>query len=149
MKPAPGNRRRRGNAALEFALTWAACSVMFTGIFQYGWSMFVYNSLITNVTNAAQYGAISNFSSDDPTTFSTRIKNMAVYGNPSGGTTPLVYGLSTSNVSVDTNLMGGFPTRVTVSITGFSVNAVFGTQTFNGKPRVTMEYVGFTCVSGC
>lgn len=142
-------RQRRGNAALEFALTWAACSVMFTGIFQYGWSMFVYNSLQTSVTNAAEYGALLTYNNSDSSAFTTKIQNMAVYGNPSGGTMPLVHGLSSSNISVDTNPQLGYPTRVTVSVTGFSVNAVFGTQSFSGKPRVTMDYVGFTCQSGC
>jgi len=142
-------KRQGGNAVLEFALTWAACSVMFTGIFQYGWSMFVYNSLQTAVTNAAEYGATANFSAADSSGFSTKVKNMAVYGNPSGGSTPLVYGLSASNINVDTNPQNGYPTRVTVSITGFAVNAVFGSQSFSGKPRVTLDYVGFTCQSGC
>ncbi len=111
--------------------------------------MYVYNALVTSVTNAAQYGATATFNNDASASFTAAIQNMAVYGNPAGGATPLVYGLSTSNISVDTNPMNGYPTRVTVSVSGFSVNAVFGTQSFNGKPRVTMDYVGLACPTGC
>ena len=136
------HRRRRGNAALEFALTWAACSVMFTGIFQYGWSMFIYNQLQTSVANGATYAATANFSASDTTAFTDAVKNIVVYGQTTTGTSPLVSGLTTSNVNVNLNLSGGYPTDVTVSISSFSVNAVFGTQTFTGKPRVTMQYMG-------
>jgi hypothetical protein len=37
---------------------------------------------------------------------------------------------------------GSAPTRMTVSISGFSLDAVFGTINLNGNPAVSFPYLG-------
>jgi len=52
------------------------------------------------------------------------------------------------NVKVTLGMVTGsdgttqIPTDVTVAVTGLSVNAVFRSFTFSGKPRATVAYLG-------
>ena len=132
----------RGNAVLEFALSFAVLWALFSGVFQYGYSMYIYNNLAIAVANGANYAARVQF--DDPDhTFATAVKNMVVYGSPAAGTTPMVAGLGTGNVAVSwTTDSEGVPQTITVGITGFTVNAVFKTFTFTNKPQVTVKWFG-------
>ena|SRR5258707_736319 len=141
---------KRGNAVLEFALTWALTSILFTSVFQYGWSMFIYNELMTSVTNGAIYASTLKYDSQSSSAYTTAVQNMVVYGDPTGtNTIPLVPNLATTNVSVDTHNSGLYPTDVTVSINSFMVDAVFGKQTFTGKPRMTVKFIGMAVCTGC
>jgi len=73
------------------------------------------------------------------------VQNVVVYGSPTpaAGASPVVRGLANSNVNVNFNPdANGVPTNVTVSATGFSVDAVFTTFTFNGKPMASVPYLG-------
>jgi len=67
-----------------------------------------------------------------------------VYGdpNPANGTMPILRGLSTSNVNIAVLSNGSAPLQMTVSITGFSLGAVFGTISLNGNPSVSFPYLG-------
>jgi hypothetical protein len=69
---------------------------------------------------------------------------MVVYANPSpaNGAMPILRGLSTSNVNLNVLANGGTPTQMTVSISNFSLDAVFGTVTLNGNPSVSFPYLG-------
>ena len=91
--------------------------------------------------------------------FLTDVQNMAVYGTttPANGAKPVVQGLLLSNVAVTpTGGLAGTltaPTQITVAITGYTVDAVFGTWNLNGKPNATFPYVGiltpplrFSCI---
>jgi Flp pilus assembly protein TadG len=145
-------KSQRGNAMIEFALSWAILSLMFTGIFQYGWSMFVYNKLMTSVANGALMGSRANYddaNGNSRAAFTTNIQNMVLYGSPIAGTTTVVPGLTAGNVDVNLNLSGGFPTDITVSIKDFTINAVFGSMQLTNKPRVTYRYSGQVICTGC
>jgi len=50
--------------------------------------------------------------------------------------------LSTSNVNLTVAANGGSPTQMTVSISNFSIDAVFGTVVLNGNPSVSFPYLG-------
>ena len=70
---------------------------------------------------------------------------MVVYGTPTPGANdgPIVRGLATSNVVVDYNPDAkGVPTEVEVTVTDFSVNGLFTTFNFNGKPWASITYTG-------
>ena len=87
----------------------------------------------------------------------TTAKNLVVYGNTSGTGDPVISGLTTSNVQVirkDSNGVvqtAGVPRTVTVVITGFKYEPMFGlgaltkSQTLNLNidlaPSVTMRYL--------
>ena len=144
-------KSERGNALLEFALGFAVLWALFSGLYQFGYSFYVYNALMTSVANAAELGSKMNYDTSNTSKFSTAVTNMVVYGNTTAanGGNPIVPGLSSSNVNVNLNLQNSIPTDVTVSITNFTLDCVFTTFTFNGKPRATAVYYGTITCAGC
>ena len=133
---------QRGNAAIEFALSFACIWGIFTGVFEFGHSMYIYNNLATSVTDGARYAARVDF--DDPAhTFITKVKNVVLYGSPTAGASTIVPGLTAANINVTwTTDSAGLPVTITVAVTGYTVNAIFGNFTFTNKPSVTMKYMG-------
>jgi hypothetical protein len=67
---------------------------------------------------------------------------MVVYGDPAGGTTPIVSGLKTSNVNLAVVFTHSVPSGMTVSISGYTVDSIFAQNTFTNKPQVTYPYLG-------
>jgi Flp pilus assembly protein TadG len=143
------NKNKRGNAMLEFAIGWALLWAMFAGVYQFGYSFYIYNVVMTSVSNAAELGSKMTYDTGNPTPFTNALTNMVVYGNTTAGTTPLVPGLSTANVSVNANPQGSMPTDITITINNFTIDAFFTKFTFNGKPRATTVYMGQIVCSSC
>jgi Flp pilus assembly protein TadG len=142
-------KSERGNALLEFALGFTVLWLLFAGLYQFGYSFYVYNAVMTSVENAAQLGAKMTYDTGNPSQFTNAVTNMVVYGNTTAGTKPVVPGLSSSNVSLNLNLQNAIPTDVTVSISNFKVDSLFTTFTFNGKPRATAVFMGQIACAGC
>ncbi len=151
MRPVKPNRRESGEVLIEFALSFFLMFLAFGGIFQFGYSFYVYNTLVAAVREGARYASIKPYDSTTTTpsaAFLSAVQNMVVYANdsPPNGAVPAVSGLQTNNVALI--VTGGgtgtltVPTQMTISITGFSVNAVFGTWKLNGKPNCTFPYTG-------
>ena len=151
-------RGERGNTVIEFALGWTVLWLMFSGVFQFGYTFYIYNILQTSVANAAEMSSRMPYDSSNVSNFVTQVSKMAVYGDISGST-PVIPGLSWSSCSQSSNvwtcgnakvtigMVAGsdgtqIPTDVTVAIASFSVNAVFRTFSFSGKPRATVAYLG-------
>lgn len=143
------HKSERGNALLEFALGWSILWALFAGIYQFGYTFYVYNTVLTSVANAAELGSKMTYDTANPSTFTTALQNMVVYGNTTAGTSPIVPGLATSNVTVGVNPEGTMPTDITITINNFTINAVFTNFTFNGKPRATAVYMGQITCSTC
>jgi Flp pilus assembly protein TadG len=142
MRVARKTGRRAGSAAIEFALTFLLLWLLLAGVFRFGYSMFVYESLVSAVAGAGRYAARVDFDSPGHT-FVAKVKNVAVYGNPAGGTNPLAPGLTPANVDVTWTVDAvGVPLTLTVSVVNYSVNAVFQTFTWSGKPSVTVRFAG-------
>jgi Flp pilus assembly protein TadG len=160
MKPAtlnPATRRRwgsrAGSAMLEFALGSGILVTVFASAFQYGYFFYQYNALENAVANGAHYGALRPYNtqcSTPSTEYTTAVKNMVVYGDPTGtNTSSVIPNLATSNVSITMSPTQATcptatwtPTTVNVKITGFTINAIFGSFTANNKPSVTYLYQG-------
>jgi len=143
------NKSERGNALLEFALGWSVLWLLFAGIYQFGYSFYVYNAVMTSVANAAQMGSKMTYDTASPSTFTTALQNMVVYGNTTAGARSIVPGLSTANVSVNVNPAGTIPTDITITINNFTIDALFAHFTFNGKPRATTVFMGQITCSTC
>src|SRR5579864_6660512 len=151
------NRRwgnRAGSAILELALGSTILVTVFTSAFQYGYIFYQYNGLENAVANGAHYAALRPYDqqcSTPSSTYSDSVKNMVVFGDPTGtNTTPVVKNLTTGNVTVTIGSVGSAgttftPTSVTVAITGYTINAVVGSFTLTGKPSVTYAYQGLYC----
>jgi Flp pilus assembly protein TadG len=147
----------RGNALVEFALAFTVISVLFTGVFQFGYTFYLYNNLLTNVRAGARYAAQKSYTPGSGSTagnpipassYVSDVRNVVVYGSPVPGQNaqPVVPGLTTANVqvvpTVDSN---GVPQEITVRIsttTPFNLNAVVGSTRLAGKPSVKFPYTG-------
>lgn len=108
-------RNERGATLLEFSI---GALVFFTALFAIFEScrlLWTHNALADAARRGARYAVISSQNT-------TNVKNVVVYGNPAGGTTPVVYGLTTSNVNVAYTGFGVKQGTVSVSITGYSFN---------------------------
>jgi Flp pilus assembly protein TadG len=140
-----GFRSRKGNAILEFALAAGILVPAFAGTFQFGYTFYIYNNLDTAVRSGARYASLRSYdsASGTPSTlFATAVQNVVVYGNSAGTGNPIAPGLKVSNVQVVGNMNGAVPRSITVQITGYQIDAVFSTFTFNGKPSTTFPYTG-------
>ena len=146
---------RRGNAMLEFALSSTIIIYVFTGVFQFGYSMYLYNELEAGVRAGIRYASLAGISnsgdSSIPSAYSAAVQNMVVYGTPSPGASPvsLIKGLTPAVVTVGVNFDSGhIPTDVSVKISTYSVDAIFKTFTFANKPVLKMPYFGKYCSNG-
>lgn len=139
----------RGNALLEFAIGWTILWFLFSGVYQFGYAFYVYNVLLTQVANAAELGSKLGYDTANPTAYTTALQNMVVYGDEtSTGLAAVVPGLTTSKVSVVLNNVN-FPQDVTITITGYSIDAFFTKFSLAGKPRATVAYYGQISCSTC
>ena len=110
-------RDERGSVFIEFALTFLLLVVIVSGTFEFGYAFFAYNTLINAVREGSRYASLRPYDSatSTPTTaFDAAVKNFVVYGNPAGGSTPILRGLSTSHVQLSVVAQGGVPGQVTV-----------------------------------
>jgi len=148
MKRSPIQKgRQKGSVFIEFALSFLVLFSIFTGAFEFGYAFYAYNTLVNAVREGARYASLKPYdsaSSTPSTAFNTAVQNMVVYANPSppSGSTPILHGLSTSNVNLTVLTNGSAPMQMTVSISSFSLDAVFGTVTLNGNPSVSFPYLG-------
>jgi len=141
-------RRRNGNVMIEFALGSGIMLAAFTGTFQFGYTFLQYNNLQNAVARGARFASLAPYDSanDTPTTaFTDKVKNMVLYGSTTAGATPVLPGLTAANVNVVPFGISGplkIPTKMTVSITGYTINSIFASNTLTNKPQVSYAYQG-------
>jgi Flp pilus assembly protein TadG len=141
---------QRGSAVLEFALGWSVLWIMFAGVYQVGYGFYVYNVLLTSVANAAELGSKLGYDTASASAYTTALQNMVVYGDTATGTKALLPSLTTGNVNVDVHLdSAGMPRDVTVTVTGYTISAIFASYSLNNKPRATTLYFGQISCSTC
>lgn len=141
-------RDERGAQLVELAIVLPLFLVMFAATAEFGRFFYEYTTLAKATRAGTRYliTAPSSVKSD------TEARNIVVYGNPAGTGTPLVSGLTTSNVVV--TRLGGVPVlpkTVTVSITGYKYKPIFDvgklvnisalSLNVDVKPSVTMRYL--------
>ena len=142
---------------IEFALSAMVLTYAFTGVFQFGYSMYLYNELEGAVRAGARYASLAKISNtggssgSQDSAWQTRVKNVVVYGtpNPTGSPTPVVPGLTTGNVSAVAYLdpaLNYIPTYVTVSVSSYSLDAIVKTFTLTNKPLLKTPFMGHYCI---
>jgi hypothetical protein len=147
---------------IEFALSAMTLIYAFTGVFQFGYSMYLYNELQGAVRAGARYASfamisIAPNSGTQDTGWQGKVQNVMVYGTPSPGQnpTPVVPGLTIGQVNAVAYFdpaQNKIPTYVTVNISGYTIDAVVKTFNLSNKPLLTMPFMGQYCVissSGC
>jgi len=140
-------KRERGHAMLELAISAGVMVSCLVGTFQFGYTFYTYNQLVTAVGNGARYAAQRTYRSGsaDVERGNTAIRNMVVYGDaqPASDAAPVVPKLTPAEVDVRWDLAGdGTPLNVSVAIKGYSTDAIFRSFTFDGRPSVQFPYVG-------
>jgi Flp pilus assembly protein TadG len=136
--------RQRGSSIIEFAIGAFVMAFILLGTWEFGYSFYIYNNLLAAVDNGARYAAVRTYDSNSATpsaAFSTAVKNMVVFGQPTTGTKAMAPGLATTNVTLTPTFTNGVPTAMTVALSSYSLNAVV--TSFNiSKPQVTYPYMG-------
>jgi Flp pilus assembly protein TadG len=133
---------------IEFALSAGILLPCVAGTFQFGYGMYTYNRLQSAIDNGGRYASQRTYrtlaGSTDTDKVKLAVKNEVVYGTPSptNSSVPVVNGIGTGNVNVAFSPTVGVPTSVTVSVGSFTVDTIFTSYTFTGKPVVTFPYVG-------
>jgi hypothetical protein len=114
----------------------------------------MYNQLVGAVRTGIRYASVAKISKNAadttlPSAYVTAVQNMVVYGSTTAGQQSAVPNLSANQVSVTgTYDVSGVPTSVTVGVSSYTVDTVFKTFTFTGKPTFTMPFMGEYCSGG-
>jgi Flp pilus assembly protein TadG len=133
----------RGNALVEFAVSFSLIWVLFSGVFQIGYATYIYNSLVTQVGNSARYAARIDFDSTNTNVFTTRVRNMVLFGNPQGSGSVMIPDLKPEQIRVSWSKdAAGLIETVTVSIEGYAINGLLREFKLTGKPNATVRYAG-------
>jgi len=138
----------RGHALIELAASAGLMIACLAGTFQFGYTFYIYDELVTAVGNGARYAASRTYraaTSADLDKGAAAIRNMVVYGTsrPAPGAAPIAPGLKPENVQV-TWVKGenGAPSAVDVTIVKYSVGAVFNSFSFDHRPLAEFPYIG-------
>lgn len=112
------NKEERGSTLVEFAIGATVFLTVMFGVLEFGRALWVHNALADAARRGARY-AVSHASTD-----SAAVKNVVVYGDPAGGSQPLVNNLTTDNVNVTYSSFGLNGGTVSVSITNYQFQFV-------------------------
>jgi len=85
----------RGSTLVEFSIAATVFLTAMFGVIEFGRALWVHNALTDAARRGARY-AVLNSSAD-----ADKVKNVVVYGDPAGGTKPVVPNLTTTNVTVN------------------------------------------------
>jgi Flp pilus assembly protein TadG len=131
---------QKGHAMLELAISAGVMVTCLGGTFQFGYTFYIYNQLVTAVGNGARYASVRALSGDMESD-KAAIRNMVVYGEskPSPNARPVVRDLTPEQVEVEYVDDGS---AVRVAISRYKVDAVFADFEFAGRPGVEFPYVG-------
>ncbi len=120
MKRKLNRKNEEGRTLVEFAIVGTVFLTVMFGVIEFGRLYWTHNALRDAARRGVRYASIRRNDAGGQ----QAVKNMVVYGNPNGGTTPLVAGLSTSNVGIEYVNYDGvqLSSRATVKITNYKFN---------------------------
>ena len=103
----------RGSTLVEFAIGVTVFLTSMFAVVEFGRALWTHNALSDAARRGARYATLHSAGDID------QVKNVVVYGDPAGGTQPLVPNLSTANVSVNYSNFALNKGTATVSITSY------------------------------
>jgi Flp pilus assembly protein TadG len=118
-------KRRAGTALVETALSLTLYTSIVFSLFDFGYVMFLHQTLASRAENAARYGALNP-------TDTTGMQNMVMYNATTGSGTGM-FGLTASNVTATRAGSGTADDRVTVTVTGFHYPMIAPGMSGTGK----------------
>jgi len=147
------NRFRRdeqGVQLIEMAIVIPILLVLFAGVAEFGRYFYEYTTLAKASRLGARYLVSKSLNSS--VNYETLAKNIVVYGNTAGSGSPILSGLSPSNVEVTyAGPVAGVPETVTVTIVSYPHVPLFDlggllrnpslSMAVDVKPSVTMRYL--------
>ena len=92
------NKKRsseRGSTLVEFSIAATVFLFVMFAVIEFGRAVWTHNALADAARRGARYAVVN------PEANKANVKNVVVYGNPDGGTNPIVAGLTTDNVDVN------------------------------------------------
>lgn len=113
-------KNEEGKTLLEFAIIGTVFLSVLFGVIEFGRLYWTHSALRDAARRGVRYAAVRR----NDAAGMQAVKNMVVYGDPAGGSTPLVNGLSTSNVDIEYVNYNGvqLSSRATVKITNYQFN---------------------------
>ncbi len=141
--------RQSGHAMIELAFSATVMAACLAGTFQFGYSFYIYDQLVSAVGNAGRYAVSRTIRAATPEDLEkgkAAIRNMVVYGDPhpDADAVPVAPDLKPENVLVSyvAGEREGAPSAIDVAIADYNVHAVFGAVTLKGRPAVEFPFVG-------
>ena len=121
MKTQQHHRRRRnrqaGNAIIEAGLTLSLFMILIFSLFDFGWVLFLHQTIVNQARAAARYGAVNPGNT-------TEIRNLVLYGKTTGSGNGMM-GLTPSNVSISrSGTAGGVDDRIVITVAGYRYTLV-------------------------
>jgi len=131
-------RRESGSALIEFSGALILLATLLTGIFEIGYTLYSYENLVHAVRAGARYAALGARESGGDPEFAKAVRNLVVYGDPKPApqAKPIAPGFSPEHVDLVLE-----PGQATVSLRGFTIDALFRKIPLNGRPLVTFPIV--------
>ena len=115
-------RLRRGNergaTLVEFAIGATVFMLAMFAVIEFGRALWTHNALSDAARRGARY-AVNHTAAD-----AASVRNVVVYGDPAGGTKPVVENLGPANVQVQYTDFGLAKGSVTVSITSYDFKII-------------------------
>jgi len=114
------NQNEKGSTLVEYAIGASVFLMAVFAVLEFGRVLWVHNALSDAARQGARYAVLNLSNGEDG-----NIKNLVVYGKTSGGTKPIVPGLTTNMVQIsrssDFSVNSG---TATVKITGYQFQFV-------------------------
>ena len=108
----------RGSTLVEFAIGVTVFLTAMFAVVEFGRALYTHNALADAARRGARYATLHSSADID------QVKNVVVYGDPAGGSQPLVPNLSTGNVSVVYSNFALNKGTVSVSVTNYQFQFV-------------------------
>src|SRR5712691_3654470 len=111
-------KNERGASLVEFSIAATVFLLAMFAVLEFGRALWVHNALTDAARKGARYAVVHQASEI------ADVKRVVVYGDPAGGTTPVVDNLDTPNVDVSYAGFGLDTGTVSVSITNYQFQFV-------------------------
>ena len=135
MRIAKRQNSERGNTLVEFSIAATVFLMSLFAVVEFGRALWTHNALTDAARRGARYAVMHRQDQMGD------VKNVVVYGDPAGGTTPLVDNLTTDNVHVDYDnfKLDGGTVQVTITEYEFKfVIPIIGTKITMPKYTTTL-----------
>lgn len=132
----------RGTTLVEFAIGVTVVLTSMFAVVEFGRALWTHNALADAARRGARYATLHSAGDIE------QVKNVVVYGDPAGGSQPLIPNLTTTNVAVNYSNFALNKGTVTVGVTNYQFQFVLplvstGITMPNYTTTLTGESVGW------